>query len=45
VINITHRFYGLDLADENITRIIDSNNIGINEILEVKKGRKIVYYV
>jgi hypothetical protein len=45
VINITHRFYGLDLSDENITRIIDSNSIGINELLEVKKGRKIVYYV
>jgi hypothetical protein len=45
VINITHRFYGLDFEDENINRIIDANNIGINEVLEVKKGRKIVYYV
>jgi hypothetical protein len=45
VINITHRFYGLDFEDENINQIIDANNIGINEILEIKKGRKIVYYV
>lgn len=45
VINLTHRFYGLDLADANLTRLMESNNIGINELLEMKKGRKILYYV
>lgn len=41
----THRFYGLDQEDENITRFIKTNNIGLNETLELKKGRKLVYYV
>lgn len=45
VINLTHRFYGLDLADANLERLMESNNIGISELLEVKKGRKIIYYV
>lgn len=45
VINLTHRFYGLDEADENIDEFILNNNIGLNEILQVRKGRKLVYYV
>ena len=45
VILLTHRFYGLDNADKNIDEIISNNNIGLNEILQIKKGRKILYYI
>lgn len=42
---LTHRFYGMDKNDENLEYFISTNNIGINEILNLKKGRKVVYYV
>lgn len=45
VILLAHRFYGLDVDDVNIDLIINSNQIGLNEILNIRKGRKIVYYV
>jgi hypothetical protein len=45
VILLAHRFYGIDESDSSIDQFIRNNNIGINEMLEVKKGRKIVYYV
>lgn len=42
---LTHRFYGLDENDENLTYFMDTNNIGINELLILEKGRKILYYI
>lgn len=45
IIVLTHRFFGLDVTDENITEFINVNQIGLNEYLEIKKGREIVYYV
>ena len=45
VIRLTHRFYGLDEAGENETFFIDSNNLSLDEILNIKKGRIIRYYV
>jgi hypothetical protein len=46
VINLTHRFYGLTSGDDGeLIRFIETNNIGLSELLEVKKGRRIVYYV
>lgn len=42
---LTHKFYGLDEDDENLNTFIGSNNISLNELLNIKKGRKIVYYV
>jgi hypothetical protein len=46
LINLTHRFYGITSKDDSeIQKFIDQNNIGINEILQIKKGRRIVYYV
>jgi prophage DNA circulation protein len=41
----THRFYGLDTEDVNLNRFVKTNNIGLNETLQLKKGRKLVYYV
>jgi hypothetical protein len=45
VILLAHRFYGLDQSDANIQRIMDNNSIGLSELLDIKKGRKILYYV
>lgn len=42
---LTHRFYGLDKDDVNLNKLLATNNIGLSEILNIKKGRKIVYYV
>lgn len=45
VIIQTHRFYGLQQDDSTLKRFVETNNIGINETLQLKKGRKLVYYV
>jgi hypothetical protein len=45
LIVLTHMFYGLDELDENMDFFISTNNIGINEHLNIKKGREINYYV
>jgi len=45
VILLTHRFYGIDESNDLIDTFINQNNIGLSEILEIKKGRKIIYYV
>lgn len=45
VIILAHRFYGLEDDDSTIDEFINQNNIGINEMLQIKKGRKIIYYV
>jgi len=42
---LTHRFYGLDEEDENLTTFIETNNIGLDEMLLIKKGREVVYFV
>lgn len=45
IIVLTHRFYGLDNSDTNMNEMIVNNRIGLNELLQIKKGRKIVYYI
>lgn len=42
---LTHRFYSLDPFDNNLSLLMAQNNVGLNEILQVKKGRKIIYYI
>lgn len=42
---LTHRFYGLDVEDKNIETFMLNNNMGLSEMLQIKKGRRIVYYV
>lgn len=42
---LTHRLYGLDEDDENLVKFMNQNNIILNEIIQIKKGRKIVYFV
>jgi hypothetical protein len=45
IINLTHRFYGLDQGDENLAKMVQNNNIGLSEYFQLRKGRKIIYYV
>lgn len=45
VITLTHRFYGLDVDDENINEFINNNNIGIKNIFEIPKNTEVIYYV
>src|ERR1700739_14225 len=45
IIILTHRLYGLDPLDANIDELIAENNLGLSQILIIKKGTKIVYYI
>jgi hypothetical protein len=45
IILLAHRFYGLNQEDTTIDDLMNQNEIGLNEILSIRKGRKIVYYV
>ena len=45
LIILAHRFYGLTVTDSTIQYFADTNNIGLNEVFQIKKGRKLVYYV
>lgn len=42
---LSHRFYGPSQDDSNINQFMEQNKIGLSELLLLKKGRKIVYYV
>lgn len=44
VINLTHKLYTLDIADENIDELIENNNWGLDDLLQLKKGKKVIYY-
>lgn len=41
----THRFYGLLPDDSTIQQFIATNQIKLNEYWQLKKGRKLIYYV
>lgn len=45
VILLAHRFYGLEVDDSTIQTFMETNNIFLNEILQVKKGRTLIYYI
>ncbi len=42
---LAHRLYGLDIDDDQIDEILGNNDIGLNQLLTIKKGRRIVYYI
>jgi hypothetical protein len=42
---LAHKYYGLTEDDSTIDEFIRNNNIGLSEILQIRKGREIVYYV
>lgn len=45
VIMLAHRLYGLLSDDSTIDQVMNENNIGISEVLNIKKGREILYYI
>lgn len=45
VILLAHRFYGLQADDSTIDQLINNNEIGINELLGIRKGRRIIFYI
>jgi len=45
LINLTHRLLGLDANDQNIQEIQNINNLSFDELIEIKKGREIRYFV
>lgn len=45
IVNLAHRFYGLDSDDATIDEFIKTNSIGLNELLQIKKGRVLKYYI
>lgn len=45
IVLLADRFYGYREDDSHITELMESNQIGLNEILGVKKGRRLVYYI
>lgn len=45
LILLAHRFYGLLPDDSTIDELIKNNNIGLNRLLDIRKGTRIVYYV
>ena len=45
LIIVAHKIYGLKSDDSTIDQLINENKIGLNEILQFRKGRKFIYYV
>ena len=41
----THKYIGLDNEDVNLVDLVTNNNIVLKELYNLKKGRKIIYYV
>jgi len=44
IILLAHRLYGLQPDDNTIDTLIKNNNIGLNELLVIKKDRRIIWY-
>jgi len=45
IITLTHRLYGLDPDDKNMEELIINNGWGLNNILQIKKGTIVYYYI
>jgi hypothetical protein len=45
LILLAHRLYGLVEDDSTIDTLMNTNEIGLSELLSIKKDRRIVYYV
>lgn len=44
-INLTHRLYTMDIDDLNLDELMRNNNLGLNGLLNIKKGTVITYYI
>lgn len=45
IVVLTHRLYGLDQLDKNIDEIIANNEFGLDHLIQIPKGKKILYYI
>jgi hypothetical protein len=45
VIDQTHRFYGIGNDNTNLEKFLDTNDIQLDEVIIISKGRKLIYYV
>lgn len=45
IINLTHRLYSLDPSDANMQELMDTNSLGLTNLLLIKKGTKIIYFI
>ena len=45
IILLAHRFYGLKTDDSTIKELAEINNLGLNNVLEIKSGTNITYLV
>ncbi len=45
VIILAHRFYGLDVDDSTIELLMKNNDIFLSEILQIRKGRTLSFYI
>lgn len=45
VVALAYKLYGLQPDDSTISKIVNDNTIGGTELLVIKKGREIIYYV
>ncbi len=45
VITLAHRLYGLEPDDSTIDYLVSTNNLGMDDLLQISAGRKIKYYV
>jgi hypothetical protein len=45
LILLAHRLYGLKPDDSTIDTLMKNNNICLNEIMQIRKGRSLVYYI
>ncbi len=42
---LAHKLYGPDNTDNNISELIENNQGGLYEMIQIKKGRRIIYYL
>ena len=44
IINLSYSLYGADIDDTKIDKLIETNSLSLNDNLEIRKGRSILYY-
>lgn len=45
IVELTHRLYSLDPNDDNINELMTNNNWSVDQLLQIKKGTKVTYYI
>lgn len=43
IVNLAYKYYGA--GDDNLQKFIDTNIMSIDELLQINKGRRLIYYV